>query len=200
MQSTLLILQWHAPPRSGVDKYVLTYSGDNDEQKSVLDTLTGVFSILMQQCSLLFLAETSTTIDKGLFPGNSYHFELLAAAGDQRSDSVELNITMRPLPPVSLSVEPHFLTSNYRIRISLLGQHRTTTRACALTIQRESTDSAGTMHERNLTAKVETIDESTKELGCIFYTELIPGERYSFMARAISHNDQVILKVSLVVY
>uniref|UniRef100_A0AC35U5L6 Protein-tyrosine-phosphatase n=1 Tax=Rhabditophanes sp. KR3021 TaxID=114890 RepID=A0AC35U5L6_9BILA len=162
-----VILTWNLPPQSGADRFQILYGSAFGE------------GVGMHKLEVNFTQQTVKICDH-IIPGESYLFAVSAEKSNQISDPSKITFTLRPLPPVNLSLVPNFERGQYMLTLHLADASQSKIDKCRFTITNEKSNKI------EKTVNVETIEGISS---CNSYLQLIPGQRYE--VSAMTSNDKV---------
>uniref|UniRef100_A0A0K0ESF9 protein-tyrosine-phosphatase n=1 Tax=Strongyloides stercoralis TaxID=6248 RepID=A0A0K0ESF9_STRER len=169
-ESGCIILSWILPIQSGADKFKILYG-------PTTATENGMHKIEVDH------TEKSVKICKNIIPGMDFLFIVSTEKSNQLSDPQKVTLTIKPLPPINLSILPNIDKGLYKLTIYLNNSTKSKTESCKYSmIDDNSIKTEGEMN----TERIDNI------LLCSTYLNLIPGKRYEVSANTISNKKSSI--------
>uniref|UniRef100_A0A0K0EXU3 protein-tyrosine-phosphatase n=1 Tax=Strongyloides venezuelensis TaxID=75913 RepID=A0A0K0EXU3_STRVS len=158
-------LSWMLPIQSGADKFKILY-GPTTALESGMHSLE------------VYHAQNSVKICDFIIPGIDFLFIVSAEKSNQLSDPQKTTFTVKPLPPINLSLQPNIDKGLYKLTIYLNNSSKSKADSCKYSI---IDDNSSRMEGEMTTEMIDGV------LSCNTYLNLIPGKRYEVSANTFSN-------------
>ncbi|KAI6178884.1 Protein-tyrosine-phosphatase [Aphelenchoides besseyi] len=166
MNGTCVTFRFDWPAESGVDRFKIAYGQMNSTENMVKTEIAGL--------------KPESVLCNGIHPGMTFVFAVIAEKTRQISEPSTITHTVRPLPPISVSVTPDFDRGQFAVEALLPPQSISKSTVCHIVVVSDRSDK---VEQR---VRVGEISENK----CVAFVDLTPGRRYDISVAALSAHAQ----------